>query len=106
MQVAAYIAICLRRHEDDLPEWEETAAVACAVQNLWLTATAAGVGGYWSSWQAAARDAPAMSAFLGLGPGDKCLGVWLAGWPAEERVASYRPRRAPLESCVEWRIAT
>ena len=44
------IAICLRRQPRN-PEWEEVAAVACAVQNLHLMATALpGVCGYWSSW--------------------------------------------------------
>ena len=32
-----------------MPEWEETAAVACAVQNMHLTLTAEGLAGYWSS---------------------------------------------------------
>ncbi|GFH26164.1 nitroreductase domain-containing protein, partial [Haematococcus lacustris] len=37
-------------------------------------ATAQGLAGYWSSWQAAARDAPEMAAFLGIDPtqGDNC----------------------------------
>ena len=32
-----------------MPEWEETAAVACAVQNMHLAFTAEGLAGYWSS---------------------------------------------------------
>ena len=43
MQVHCYIAICLKRHANAVPEWEEIAAVASAVQNLSLTATALGV---------------------------------------------------------------
>ena len=34
------IAIVLHRDPDEsVPEWEEVAAVACAVQNMWLTST-------------------------------------------------------------------
>ncbi|MCB0639679.1 MAG: nitroreductase, partial [Lewinella sp.] len=49
-KAGALIAIILHRDpEARLPEWEEIAAVAAAVQNMWLTATAHGLGGYWSS---------------------------------------------------------
>jgi hypothetical protein len=42
-QVHCYIATCLRRHADVVPECrEEVAAVAAAVQNMYLTATALG----------------------------------------------------------------
>jgi hypothetical protein len=51
--VSCYIAICVKRSPDKLPEWEEVAATACAAQNMWLAAGAAGVAGYWSSWQEA-----------------------------------------------------
>ena len=44
------IAICYQRDpEASIPEWEEIASVACAVQNMWLTASAHGIGSYWSS---------------------------------------------------------
>lgn len=42
------IAICMRRQalpEKVMPEWEEMCAVASAVQNLWLAATAHGIAG-------------------------------------------------------------
>ena len=47
-QVSHIVAICMSRDEV-LPEWEEIAATAMAVQNMWLTCTAAQVGCYWSS---------------------------------------------------------
>lgn len=76
------------------------------MQNLWLTGAAVGVHGYWSSWQAAARDAPAMAQLLGLDPaaGDRCLGVFVVGVAEPERLAGYRPRRAPLSEFVSWRV--
>lgn len=103
LQVQCYIAICMKRHAE-VPEWEELCAVACAVQNLSLAAQASGLAGYWSSWQPAARDAPAMHALLGIdgAAGDRCLGVWSVGVADAERVRGYRPRRAPLADKVVW----
>jgi len=40
---------CRYDKASNLPEWEEVAAVACAVQNIYLSLTAAELGGYWSS---------------------------------------------------------
>lgn len=42
------IAICMKRHAipgKEMPEWEEVCAVACAVQNMWLSMTAHGAAG-------------------------------------------------------------
>lgn len=102
-QVHCFIAICMKRHEE-VPEWEEVAAVACGVQNMALAATSLGVGGYWSSWQAAARDAPEMHQLLEIdgSKGDRCLGVFLVGQPDGERVKGYRPKRQELSEKVVW----
>lgn len=55
-----------------LPEWEEIAATAMAVQNMYLTAT---VGCYWST--------PGMinhlGDFLGLEENQKCIGLFYLG---------------------------
>ena len=46
----AVIAIILHRDpEERIPEWEEIASVAMAVQNMWLSCTAINLGCYWSS---------------------------------------------------------
>lgn len=64
-----------RDPKERIPEWEEVAAVAMAVQNLWLKATELGVGGYWSS--------PGMVKFLPeilpFEQGESCLGVFYLG---------------------------
>ena len=50
LQCDTVIAICIHRSPDTLiPEWEETAALGCSVQNMWLAASAAGLGAYWST---------------------------------------------------------
>lgn len=63
-----------------IPEIEEVEAVACAVQNLHLTATAHGVGGYWSSGKAICNDR--LRDDLGLAAPDKVLGLFYVGMPA------------------------
>lgn len=49
---AFVVAICMKRKalpDKLMPEWEEVAATACAVQNMHLMATSLGIAGYWSS---------------------------------------------------------
>lgn len=76
LQSSAVIAICmLRDPAESIPEWEEIAAVACAVQNMWLTATRLGIGGYWSTppFKDAAAD------LFPLQQGERCLGFFYLG---------------------------
>ncbi len=92
------IAVCMKRQEiEKIAEIEEIEAVACAVQNLHLTATAYGLGGYWSSPELMYTSA--MNVFLGLGPKDKCLGIFYLGYPKGEWPESHR---RPLEYQSEW----
>lgn len=58
-----------------LPDWEEIAATAMAVQNMYLTCTAHNIGCYWSS--------PGMiqhlDEFLALEENQKCYGLFFMG---------------------------
>src|SRR5690606_12490284 len=47
-QSKAAVAIIVN-YTGDLPEWEELAATACAVENMWLAASSIGIGGYWAT---------------------------------------------------------
>lgn len=89
LQSSAVIAINIERSPAEIiPAWEETAALACAVQNIWLGATALGLGGYWSS-------PSARLGFLevfGIAASE-CLGFFYLGWPKEGPV-SERKRRS------------
>lgn len=90
------IAIIMQRNPDSLlPEWEEIAAVSMAVQNLWLTATAHGLGGYWGS-PGLLADA---GSFMNLKEGERCYGIFfLAHYQAEERLG----KRGDINDKVEW----
>ncbi len=81
-----------------ISEIDEIAAVACAVQNMHLTATACGVGAFWSSNAAVCSDA--MREFVGLGEQDRVLGLLYVGYPAGAWPES---TRTPVEDKVQWR---
>lgn len=51
-----------------------------------------------------ARTAPEMLEFLGMEPGDQCLGFIVAGVADRERAAAYKAARRPLEAIAEWRL--
>ena len=77
LQSQAVIAICMHRDPaESVPEWEEIAAVAAAVQNMWLSCTALGIGSYWSS-PASATHA---DDFLSLAANERCLGWFYMGY--------------------------
>ena len=76
-RAAAVIAICMQRDPDErLPEWEEIAATAMAVQNMWLCCTELGIGAYWSS-PGLIRF---MDEFFELAEGERCLGFFYLGY--------------------------
>ena len=96
LKAACIIAICMKRDEQErLPEWEEIASVACAVQNMYLTCTAYGVGCYWST------PKPALEAhgFLGLGEGERCLGLFYMGY---HDLPDIPGKRTPIEDKTAW----
>ncbi len=95
------VAICMARGDNPkIPELEEIEAVACAVQNMHLTASAAGLGAFWSSPPILGCDG--MREFLGLRAADRCLGLFYLGWLREGENWPEGVRR-PAADKVEWR---
>lgn len=93
---AAIIAICMQRDPlQRLPEWEELAATAMAVQNMWLCCTALHIGCYWSSPAIASY----MDEFFTLKEGEKCLGFLYMGYYDHPVATS---TRTPIEEKVAW----
>ena len=91
------IAICMQRDpEERVPEWEELSAVSCAVQNLWLSVTAKGLGGYWSS----PKSILAADEFLGLAEGEKCYGLFYLGVPKPD--VQLAGQRGDIKEKVTW----
>jgi nitroreductase len=94
LRSACVIAICLKRHEE-LPEWEEVAAVAMAVQNMWLTCTTLNIGSYWSSPNAIMR----MNDSLDLTDNEKCLGLFYMG---HTDIPLLEGKRQPIVDKIVW----
>ncbi|WP_232529730.1 nitroreductase family protein [Rosistilla oblonga] len=92
------VAIGMKRQPSKkISEIDEIAAVACAVQNIHLSATAFGLGGFWSSNAAACSDA--LREFVGLGDEDRMLGLFYLGYPAADWPAG---TRNPIADKVRW----
>jgi nitroreductase len=93
---ACVIAICMQTDpEQRVPEWEELASVAMAVQNMWLTCAAYGIGSYWSSPRAALEA----NEFLGLKENERCLGFFYMGYHTMPEVPG---KRGSIADKVEW----
>jgi len=99
-QLASHIIAItmIRDPERRIPEMEEVAAVSCAVQNMYLTATAYGVGCYWSTggptfWEEG-KD------FMGLSSDDMLMGFLYVGMPKEG--INLKGHRQPWQDKVTW----
>lgn len=97
-KASAIIAICVETHPDLLPEWEEIAATAMAVQNMWLAATSLNIATYWSS----PRNIKYLNEFLSLKENEKCIGLY---YMAKTDLNSELPirERQPLNSKIQWK---
>ena len=92
------IVVSMKRGDNEkIPEIEEVEAVACAIQNMCLTATAYGLGSFWSSPKIIYTLE--MNKFLKLKPEDKCLGVLYVGYPS---IDWPKGQRKPIEYLTEW----
>lgn len=86
-----------RQPTGKIPEIEEVCAVASAAQNMQLTASAYGLGAYWSTGSMSTHEET--KRFLGLGEADKCLGMlYLAHYKGEIAV----PARTPISEKTVW----
>ncbi|NJM25108.1 MAG: nitroreductase [Bacteroidia bacterium] len=80
-----------------VPEVEEIGAVFCAVQNMYLTAAAYGIGAYLSTGGITYFDGA--NELFGWGPEDKLIGFFHLGMPAK---APLPGRRKPIDEKVRW----
>ena len=97
LQSSHIIALCMKRDEKkSVPEVEELGAVFCALENLYLTGTAYGIGCYMSTGGVTYFEEA--KAFFGLGKEDKLVGFLNVGvpkaWPEQ--------KRRPISEKVVW----
>ncbi|RMA66395.1 nitroreductase family protein [Ulvibacter antarcticus] len=75
-KAACIIAICMQRDaKQAIPEWEEIAATAMAVQNMWLMAHELKIGAYWGS----PGIVKYMDQFFEMADDERCLGFFYMG---------------------------
>lgn len=98
LRSSVVIAVSMvKQPESKIMELEEIEAVACAVQNMYLTCTAYGLGGFWATPKLIYGQE--MNDFLGLQEQDKCLGLFYIGYPEIEWPKAHRK---PLEYVTKW----
>lgn len=94
-QSSCVIVLNAQLHPDLIPEWEEIAAFACAVQNMALTAEALNIGAYWSS----PGTIEHLPAYFDMEENERCFGLFFMGFHEE----TPRPaKRSPMEEKVRW----
>ncbi len=92
------ISIGMKRQKSGkIPEVEEIQAVACAVQNMFLTATAFGIAAYWTSGGITYEEKA--KGFFGLEENGKLLGFLFIGH-AEEKLL--QGKRGDIIEKVRW----
>ena len=97
-QASAVIVAYMKRGDNPkIPEIEEISSVACAIQNLCLTATAYGIGSFWSTPKIIYTKE--MNNFLKISDEDKCMGIIYLGYPNDEWP---KGQRKPIEYLTEW----
>ncbi len=97
----AVVAVLMKRGDlPKIPVIEEIEAVACAVQNMHLAASAAGLGLFWSS--PAVTYGESFAKFLKLGDDDRCLGLLYVGWPREGKEWPKGSRKPSMDK-VTWK---
>jgi nitroreductase len=100
MESSHIIAVGMKRDEKkSLPEWEEMGAVFCAIENMYLTATAYGIGCYLST--GGITNFEEAKSFFGLEKEDKLCGFLHVGVPKTETKES---KRKPIGEKVKWII--
>jgi nitroreductase len=97
LKASHIVAICLKRDPNKkFPEIEEVSAVACAVQNIYLSLEANGIGGYWTTGGVTYN--PKAKEFFGLGEDDKLMGFFYMA-----KVAAPSPgKQRQVEGKIEW----
>ena len=93
----AIIVICMQRDSSkSIPKWEEIASTSMAVQNIWLSCTAYGIGCYWSS----PKSIEKIGDLIKLNPGERCLGFLYLGYYKKNEKLFFK--RDPINSKVDW----
>ena len=96
LKSSCVIALVMQRDsEERVPEWEEIASLASAVQNMQLTCAAYDIGCYWSSPKSIIQA----EEFLQLQSGERCFGLLYMGYHDMPELPG---KRNPIGEKVKW----
>ena len=85
-----------RDPKESVPEWEEIAATAMAVQNIWLTSFTMGIGCYWSS----PASINQLGNYIKFKKGERCLGLLYMGYyDSKEKIVF---KRDLIDHKIDW----
>lgn len=100
--VSHVIAVYMKRDEKhSVPRCEEEWAVACAVQNILLSASHFEIAGYWGTGELAYSEE--MKKFLQIGNEDCCMGFLQFGILKEEVKMIEKKALTDIDEKVFWR---
>ena len=89
------ICICMSRNKI-VPEWEEIASTAMAVQNIWLSCADSKIGGYWSTPSFINQ----LQDVLKLNNHERCLGFFYLGMYND--LPKRNLSRTNIEEKIDW----
>ncbi|MGN6196385.1 MAG: nitroreductase family protein [Ginsengibacter sp.] len=93
------IAIGMKRTtEINIPEEEEIIATACAIENIYLSVAAYGLGGYLSTGGITYLEEA--KPYFGLEPKDKLIGFFYIGYP--KILSNPLSKRASVNEKTKW----
>ncbi|MBW4889732.1 nitroreductase [Mucilaginibacter sp. HMF5004] len=97
---ASHVIIAIMKRGDlpKIPVIEEISATACAMQNILLGATAAGIASYWGTGGMTYSEA--LKQHLALREQDQVMGIIYLGY-SDKAIAG--KRTTPLSDKVEWK---
>ncbi len=97
IQSSHVIAVCMQRDpKESVPEWEEVAATAMAVQNMWIGSKQLKLGMYWSTPSYRNR----FSELVSLNEGESCLGFLYVGYFDES--VELLERQSEIRTKTQW----
>lgn len=100
LKAACMIGVIFSKSSNmNIPEWEELAAISCAVQNMAISATSYNLGSYWATGGSAIEYVRTFA----LQEHEQSLGLFFIGYP-EDQALSVKKRRTSIEKKVSWFI--
>lgn len=97
VNASSHVLLISHQRNQAVPEWEEIAAIGAAVQNLWLSAEAGGIIGYWSSPKVMISH---LKQYIDFSENESFLGLFYLGYPKTE--IDLKKENGDIRQKVTW----